>query len=921
MNDLRATVRLQLHAGFTLDDAAARVPYFARLGLSHVYASPILKARPGSTHGYDTLDYGCVNPELGGEDALRRLVACLRAHKMGLIADIVPNHMAVGGSGNQWWEDVLAWGRDSRHAHFFDIDWHAFAPWMHGRILVPFLDRPYGKALKDRMLRLGLDAATGMFFVHHHEHRFPLCPRDYGAMLSGVRAPPGLCEELSALGADHLGAEDTRTQACRHALSRLVAWSGSEAGQAAIAALLDQHDPTGACGRTRLHDLLERQSYRLAWWRTTPDLINWRRFFDITGLAALCVEHEDVFDAVHRHIIDLYADGLIDGVRVDHVDGLTRPASYCHRLRQCLSAVRHLRPPTAPDSLTIHVEKILHEREHLPSSWNVDGTTGYDFMDQVSAVLHDAAGTAVLDGLWRDHVSDSPTFAMTEYNARYLILRNTFPAEMLGLRTRLAMIAAADIDTRDHGMERIGVALQALLVNFHYYRTYFSENGHERHHADHVTLNVAAKAARSDLLPSYHDVLEWITTILGRTGGQDAAVCNAQERFEHLTAPLAAKSVEDTAFYRYGRLLSRNEVGSDPARICLPVARFHDENLRRHRMFPDTFLATATHDHKRGEDARMRIAVLSGIAGQWHALVNRWIVGNAHCREHRMMPDRADELILYQAMLGAWPLEPWPDAAARQDFQERMAAWQLKALREAKRHTSWTDPDAGYEDACRVFLDRLLDPALSGAFMTDMHTLVGAIAPAAALNALAQVVLRCTLPGVPDLYQGTELWDFTLVDPDNRRPVDYGLREKSLRQATSLRQLATRWRTGEIKLHLLHRLLAFRAEHPLVFQAGSYEQVEVSGPARKHVIAFVRRHERRSLLTVVMRHSWGLFPSPNDLSLETDMLVQTHLVLPVTGRGSWRSILHADRNHEENGNLSLSFLHGIIPVECLFQDG
>lgn len=914
MNELRATVRVQLHAGFTLDDAAAQVPYFSRLGISHVYASPILMARPGSSHGYDTLDYGRVNPELGGRDALCRLVMRLREYAMGLIVDIVPNHMAVGGTGNRWWEDLLAWGRASQYAHYFDVDWDAFAPWLHGRILAPFLDRPYGTALRDGVLRLVYEAETGMFFIHHHDHRFPVCPRHYAALLDSAGAPHALCDALREL-APLRGACMTDAPA----LSRLAQWGKTPDGRAAIARVMEQHDTGTACGRSGLHDLLVRQAYRLAWWRTTPDLINWRRFFDITGLAALSVEHDDVFDAVHGHIVALYADGLIDGVRVDHVDGLTQPRSYCRRLRQRLMAVQHLRPAMAPQSLSIHVEKILHDREHLPASWQVDGTTGYDFMDQVSAVLHDPAGTAPLDGLWRDHAIEDPTFATTQRNARVQVLNDVFAAELSRLRTHLGHIAQCNVDTRDYSMGRIGMVLQALLVEFHSYRTYFSDDGSGGHQADHIVLRGAAREARRHLLPSCHEMLDWIVDTLGQAGPRDGSIRVAQQQFEHLTAPLAAKAVEDTSFYRYGRLLSRNEVGSDPGRISLSCAQFHKDNLHRYKAYPATLLATATHDHKRGEDARMRLAVLSEVAPHWRDLVNRWIIGNAHLRQRRMIPDRADEMILYQSMLGAWPLEPWPDAEARQVFHDRIVAWQIKALREAKRHTNWIDPDAEYERGCREFVGRLLDPHVSGAFIAEMDAIVARIAPAAAVNSITQVVLRLTLPGVPDLYQGTELWDFSLVDPDNRRPVDFTLRQTLMQHDTSLRRQAAQWRTGGVKMHLIQRLLAFRARYPLMFSKGTYEPVEVSGPAEQHVIAFLRREGGNVLLVVVVRCVWGLVPSPHDLSLDAPTLGQTYLSLPVSGNGEWCSILHENRTYPQDARLSLSFLQEGIPVECLVQ--
>ncbi|WCT74302.1 malto-oligosyltrehalose synthase [Sphingomonas naphthae] len=762
----RATYRIQFHAGFRFDQAAALGPYLAALGISHLYASPIGTARAGSTHGYDQIDPAVINPELGGEDGFRAMAAALRDHGIGIIIDIVPNHMAVGGSDNPWWLDVLEHGPASARADWFDIDWAPADPALHGKLLAPFLGQPYAEALAEGALVL---AADGSAVIAHGTHRFPIRPEDRAAL-----------------------ADETDLAA--------------------------RYDGRTAEGAARLHALLERQHYRLAWWRTAADEINWRRFFDITELAGLRIEKPEVFDAVHALPLRLYAEALIDGLRIDHVDGLADPAGYLRRLRAEMDAAR-----AEPGYLV--VEKILAADEALPRSWNTDGTSGYDFMNEVSALLHDPAGEAPLTALWEAETGRPGAFAEEEHQARGEILDRTFPGQFAAAVAAFHRIARAAPETRDVTAGMIGRALRGLLLHFTAYRTYAgtAEDGRDR-------LVRAIDAARAEAAAGEAAMLDrvagWIVD--GGAGTRDAA-----RRFEQLCAPLTAKAVEDTAFYRYGRLLSRNDVGFDPARFSQSPRQFLDRIAARAREYPNAMLATATHDHKRGEDVRARLAVLSEIPEEWAALVAQIDTGPVG---EKIAP--ADRHMILQTIVGAWPL----DAAALGDFAARVTEWSRKALREAKLRSSWTAHDEAYEAACAAYIADLLSDAAPRA---ALHAFVDRIAPAGALNSLVQTALRYTLPGVPDCYQGTDLWDFSLVDPDNRRPVDYVAREPVADWADAPALLQT-WRDGRIKQALIAHLLRLRRDHPAIF-AAPVEPMAVTGPRSGQAIAYRRRAADKEL--------------------------------------------------------------------------
>ncbi|WP_127090754.1 malto-oligosyltrehalose synthase [Aquabacter cavernae] len=859
MSAPRATARLQFHAGFTLDDAVPLLDYLSALGISHLYASPLLTSRAGSHHGYDTVDHGTLDPDVGGEAALRRLVAALRAKGMGLVLDIVPNHMGVGGADNRVWLNVLEWGRESAQADMFDINWTPDDPALAGKVLAPFLGAPYGEALRTGTLTLAYDGARGAFEARHYEHAFPICPRQYGDILAGA-ADPALAAFADAFAAVPPGPEG---KAQAEALKERLALAVEAAGPDLLAAPLAAFDATRPDGCRRLHALLERQNFRLAWWRTANDDLNWRRFFDITGLAGLQAERQDVFEQSHALLFRLYGEGLADGFRVDHVDGLADPAGYCRRMRRRMEQLEPNRPAEAPPGGYLVVEKILHPGERLPEAWPVDGTTGYDFMDEVAAVLHDGGAADALEHVWSRAAGDGTAYAAHREAARRQVLRDGFGAEMQAATRALHKVAQADLDTRDITRAAIRRALNELLVAFPVYRTYADAAG--RSAQDWAFMSEALSKARTRLAPMDHPVLDLLDGWLG--GEASAGLGDMMEagtrayavaRFQQLTSPIAAKSMEDTLFYRHGRLLSRNEVGSDPGHLAMSPAAFHAAAAARRARLPGAMLATATHDHKRGEDARMRLAVLSEIPREWSLELDALMALAAPLRvelPEGPAPEPPDEVMLYQTLIGHWPhaLEA-EDEAGIADYFGRVAGWQEKALREAKRRTNWVFPDATYEDACRAFLDAVGGPQ-GAALRARLCAFARRLAPAGAVNSLAQTVLKLTVPGVPDLYQGTEFWDLSLVDPDNRRPVDFAARAHALGEGADPVSLLPHWRDGRVKQAILARLLAARAAEPALFAQGSYEPLEVEGPAAERVVAFLRRHGGTTLLVVAARLS------------------------------------------------------------------
>ncbi|PWE44505.1 malto-oligosyltrehalose synthase [Pseudomonas prosekii] len=919
---LRATLRLQFHKDFTLDDAVPLVPYFARLGISHVYASPLLSARAGSMHGYDVVDPTTVNPELGGEAALRRLVAALREQNMGLILDIVSNHMAVGGSDNPWWLDLLEWGRLSPYGEFFDIQWHSPDPLMSGQLLLPFLGSDYGVALQDGTLALQFDASKGEFYVKHYDHHFPICPMHYGELLKpDEQLNAEQTEQLKFLS-DRFAALSYQTDA--HNLAAPLQKELTElAADPAIARVIEQHlgayDSLTPEGFQNLHNLLERQSYRLASWRTAADDINWRRFFDVNELGGLRVERPAVFEETHAKIFELIAEGLVDGLRIDHIDGLADPRGYCRKLRRrvdSLSPQRHL---------PIYVEKILGEGETLHRDWSVDGTTGYEFMNQLSLLQHDPAGAQTLGELWNRHSERPAEFIREAQLARQQILNGSLAGDFESVAQALLQVARDDLMTRDLTLGAIRRALQELIVHFPVYRTYISPRG--RSAEDDVFFQQAMDGARQTLGEADWPVLDCLARWLGGepwrkrpVGRQRKILKHACVRFQQLTSPAAAKAVEDTAFYRSAVLLSRNDVGFSTEQFSAPISDFHAACLNRLQTFPHNLLATATHDHKRGEDTRARLAVLSERCAWYAEQVEHWRTLAADLRSDELSPSAGDELILYQAILGSWPLGlRSDDQPALQDYAKRLWQWQQKALREAKLQSSWSANNEAYEQATEAFLNRVLLSSEGMSLRSALADAVQAIAAPGALNSLAQTLLRMTVPGVPDLYQGNDYWDFTLVDPDNRRPVDYPARQQSLQAAPDLGAWLSNWQDGRIKQGLIARTLNWRAEHAELFGQGTYEALEMLGSEAHRVLAFARQHQGQYAIVIVPIRCAGLLENSAVPQIDALRWGDTRVKLPfATPEENLKGLFSnaAVTNHRE---LNISAALGDFPVNLFIQ--
>jgi len=756
----RATYRLQFHAGFPFAAAEAILPYLSSLGVSHLYASPIAEARPGSLHGYDVVDPTRVSEALGGEAGFRRLASAARAHGLGIVLDIVPNHMAADAR-NPWWWDLLAHGRESRYAPYFDVDWNRHG----GRLLLPFLGAPLEEVLRDGQVAVERSDGRLPELLVYGEQRYPL------------RA-----------SAQELGA--------------------------------------AAAGADGLAALLQRQSYLLAWWRRGHDELNWRRFFSISELAGLRIEEPEVFEAVHALPLGLYAEGLIDGLRIDHVDGLRDPAGYLANLRSRLSELQHRRPQDYGPAWLV-VEKILGPGESLPGDWPVDGTTGYEFMDQVSAVLHAPEGQVPLTRAWTQ-ASDRPAdFVAEEALARRQMLAWEFTAQLEACVDAFAALATAAPETARYTRAMWWRAIETLLQVFPVYRTY--GNGVAAPREDGRSRTLARQRALQVAAPGELEVVDHVLAWLAGEGPGEAA--EAVRRFQQLSAPIAAKGVEDTAFYRYGRLLSRNDVGFDPAVFSLSPQDFLE--LQRERR-PASLLATATHDHKRGEDHRARLAALSALPDSWIETQAAWRDSLGAALDGI---DGGDLSMLFQTLIGAWPegLEPTaPEALA--DYAERLVAWQVKALREAKLRSSWTAPDEAYESHLATLIRRLLDPAQSAAWLAEAAAFVRRLEPTAEAMGLVQTALKLTLPGVPDLYQGCEFRDFSLVDPDNRRPVDYRARTDALANG------------GHLKQRLIQALLGLRRAHPALFAEGDLLPLALEGPEAENIVAFARTRGQEALV-------------------------------------------------------------------------
>jgi (1->4)-alpha-D-glucan 1-alpha-D-glucosylmutase len=853
-----ATYRLQLTADFNFDAAAAVVPYLKALGISHLYASPFMKARHGSTHGYDIVDHTQFNPELGGEAGFERLSAALKQHDLGLILDFVPNHVGVHFADNPWWLDVLEWGPASPHAASFDIDWDILPFRARGGVLLPIIGSSYGQALEKGEIELRYDPEEGSFSAWYFEHRLPIAPERYSEILRAIvkeagaeNGAPG--KAILALAAHYKGLRHPNRKEAPGFKAELRGIAG---GAEVIVRGLDAYraGPDRPAPIPALHHLLERQHYKLGHWRLASSDINYRRFFDVNSLAGLRVEDAGTFEAIHRLVKKLIAESRLQGLRLDHIDGLRDPAQYFQRLR------RLIRDAQGKDAMPFYIviEKILGEHEKLHAFSGVHGTTGYEWMNVITQVLVDGNGLEPLDEAWRQVSNTSPKLEPVLKQAKRRVLETLLTSEFTVLTRLLARIAGGHYSTRDFAADSLRQALELYVLHFPVYRTYLTTAAPTAH--DRALISETIEKARADWFAADEGIFDFLrdalTMDLIKPGGPAHSAPRVRRfalKVQQFTGPVMAKSLEDTAFYRYHRLLALNEVGGDPSAKALSVESFHDAMAIRAKEWPHGMTATATHDTKRGEDARARILALAEIPGEWASAVARWKILNApHLVIEGAMraPSATFEYMLYQALLGAWP-----SGERHESFVERMQAYALKAAREGKQETSWLNPNQAYEAGLHSFIERILDRSVAADFLNSIETLAQRVSLLGALNSLSQITLKATMPGVPDFYQGTEFWDLSLVDPDNRRPVDFASRAAVLAsvETPDWQSLAQHWPDGHVKLAWTRHLLELRSELADVFAHGDYQPLEVTGSHRDHVIAFARRRGRDAVIVAVAK--------------------------------------------------------------------
>jgi (1->4)-alpha-D-glucan 1-alpha-D-glucosylmutase len=877
-----ATYRLQLHGGFTFDDAAGVGDYLSELGITHAYCSPYLQAAPGSTHGYDVIDYTRPNVELGGEEGLRRFTAALKTNGLGQVLDVVPNHMAISTSANWWWADVLENGPSSHFASYFDVDWEPPEVRLRNTVLIPILADHYGRVLEAgelQIVRRGSD-----FQIRYRDNTYPVSPSSLGPLLGRAARQSGsdtlafLADAFSSLprptATDRASVRRRhRDKAVLRAQLRRLLDDDPMATSALDQAVADMNADPDA-----LHALLDMQNYRLAWWRSAHRDLGYRRFFDIATLIGLRMEDEQVFVDTHGRVLEWMREGVLDGLRIDHPDGLRDPQEYFDRLRAA-----------APEAWIV-AEKILEPGEQLPETWPIAGTTGYDFLNRVSGLFVDPGGAEPLTAFYREFTGETRDYPHLVRDRKLHVLREVLGSDVNRLTDLLLQICERHRRHRDYSRHHLADALRELVAWFPVYRTYIQPYSGKLSDTDRTYVETAACAAMHER-PDVEAPLFWFLRdllLLAVTGDLEREFV---ARFQQLTGPAMAKGVEDTVFYTYNRFIALNEVGGDPSQFGTTPEQFHDASCHAQRRWPLTMLTTATHDTKRGEDVRARLAVLSEQPESWIEAVRRWSAMTAPHRSGEW-PDRNTEYFFYQTLVGAWPI-----------CAERLTAYMEKASREARVHTSWTSPHAEYDAALRRFVEACL---ADSAFMRDVGSFVEPLVAFGRINSLAQTLLKLTAPGVPDLYQGTELWSLHLVDPDNRRPVDYPRRRRALANVKSLSPSAIWQRADEglPKMWVTHAALQMRGRHPEAFGArAGYRIVEANGTRASQVVAFLRGNMVMPVVPRLVMRASGSWRG-------------TTIEVPA---GQWRDALSNRR--VEAGEVDVTELWDQFPVALLERSG
>ena len=939
-----STYRVQLNRGFRFVDCRGIIPYLHELGIGYLYSSPRFRARRGSEHGYDVASPSRVNSELGTDEEFDELCEKLKHYGMGMLLDIVPNHMAASHE-NPWWMDVLENGPSSAYAHYFDIDWHpatskaAFL--QENKVLLPVLGDLYGNVLANRELSVRLDERG--FFVRYHERKLPLDPKTSGPILEvcARRLEPGLgkahpvvaeigqlqeiVRQMPARTSLDPESVSRRAEAARELKQRLFALYRDDL-QARLCIDASLRDLSGQQGDTGsgdlLHQLLDEQAYRLAFWKIAFEEINYRRFFDINDLVCLRVEEEDVFLARHQAILQLIQEGKVAGLRVDHLDGLHDPKGYLARLQAAAGEVAHQRP------IYVVAEKILGREEPLPNGWQVCGTTGYDFLNALNGLFIDPDGLRSMEAAYARFTGDQTPFAETCYARNKQVMWKLFAGEVHALGHHLGTLAARDWQARDVPLSELVEVLVEVTACLPVYRTYirgFAISERDRHYLER-TLDLARRRTTEVRIGS--PAFAFLRRVLLLDPAPYAAELRAEylrfvTRWQQFTGPVMAKGLEDTAFYVHNSLISMNEVGGDPLRETPPLdlEGFHRFNQERLSRWPHSMSATSTHDSKRSEDVRARLNVLSELSSEWERRLFAWRRWNQDKKSEVggiWVPTASEEALIYQTLLGAWPLDP----QGEHGFLHRVRGFLIKAMREAKTHTGWIRHDELHENAVIRFFDAIVEESPASRFRLDFLRLQKKIAWHGALNALSQVLLKIASPGVPDFYQGTELWTLSLVDPDNRRPVDFHQRVEmleSLRRehtedaARLLDDLVAHWKDGRIKLFLTDTALDFRRAHAAVFLDGDYLPLNAAGRGQANVCAFARRKDGFWSLCVTPRWTTRLGP-PGKPPLGKAVWRDTNLPLPAAAPERWRNVLTSEtlRASPAAGAEKVLALHSIL---------
>jgi (1->4)-alpha-D-glucan 1-alpha-D-glucosylmutase len=932
-----STYRLQFNSQFTFRDATRIIAYLHDLGITDIYASPYFAAKPGSLHGYDIVDHTRLNPEIGTENEYNAMVAELHRHGLGQILDIVPNHMCVDSSENRWWMEVLENGPGSPYAKYFDIDWAPIKKELRNKVLIPVLGDQYGNVLEGQQLRLSFE--EGAFFVYYYEHKFPLRPQTYVSILGHrlqdlqsllAAESPDIAEYLSIMTA--LGHLPPYTETDPARIEER--YREKEVIKRRFAALVSSSSVVrehveenvrlfnGTKGEAKSFDLLDglmnQQIYRLSHWRVATEEINYRRFFDINGLAAIRMEHYDVFQAAHQLIFRLIGDGSVTGLRIDHPDGLFNPVEYFHRLQRACYIRQMIGPVgTTPEKeldlaerydeavladpayrpFYIVGEKILTKSERMPEDWPIFSTTGYVFLNSVNGIFIDGANAKAFDVLYEKFIKAMVNVQDVIYEKKKLVMLVAMSSEVNTLGHYLNDISEKNRHTRDFTLYSLRSALVEVIACFPVYRTY--TNTWVVNDRDHQVIELAAsKAKRKN--PAISDfIFDFLKDVLLLKfprefgDGDKAAWLDFVMRFQQITGPVTAKGVEDTAFYVCNRLTSLNEVGGMPERFGTPLETFHGQNIERIKFWPHALIATSTHDTKRSEDVRARINVLSEIPREWGERTRGWARMNKKKKgavDGSEAPDRNEEYLLYQTLIGAWPVGP-TEGSAYDAFIQRIKEYMLKASREAKVNTSWINPSMEYEDAIRAFIDAVMRPSPENRFLGDFLPFQQMVSHYGMFNSLSQALLKICSPGVPDFYQGTELWDFSLVDPDNRRPVDY---EKRITILADLKQqemettgvdlaweLSLAKEDGRIKLYLVHTALNYRRANRALFEQGEYLPLEAEGMKTGHVCAFARKASKACIVTVVPRFLTRVISGGGSVPFGKAVWEDTRLTLPM----------------------------------------